>query len=533
MEKPSSFRIEYRQSKSTLFLLSVLICVWVGTIWLITGMNSEAYISEVHNRERETVKSSVETIGANIVQRLAQIRSVPIVMHGDPSVLAVLSRFGPDATRSPLPKEIQKDIWLADADLGSMSDRLNEIRSEINLDTLFLLNAAGDCVAAGKLPENPVFIGTNYSARNYFIAARNGQNGRQFAIGLVDDIPSIFYSTPVFDEGRFVGAVVARTHLAKLTNLGLNRETFVSDENGVVIFAQDRELLWKAVPGAGIFGVSVMERENIYKRKDFGTLDLAPVGKSYSSDIVRWSNKPWSYILGTYTSADKLVSVYVLRDLKVVEKIRQDRLWWVFVVSLAGLLAMALVWVGVSYFRGNTRYRRELMRLNESLARQARTDALTGCANRRSLMERLEQELQRGKRYVLLLSMLSLDLDHFKRVNDLHGHPVGDQLLRHFVSIVEKNLRSTDLLGRMGGEEFNILLPETGLQEAALIAERIRGEVENSPLTVEQKTVFVTVSIGVAQWQADANETADGFLLQCDKLLYAAKESGRNQVKYA
>jgi diguanylate cyclase len=533
MENPSSFRIGYQQSKSTLLLLTVSICVWLGTIWFLTGKYSEEYISEMLTRERETVRSSVETIGANIVQRLAQIRSVPIVMNGDPSVLTVLRRFGPEVIRSPLPMEKQKDLWLADAELGRMSDRLNEIRSEINLDTLFLLNAAGDCVAAGKLPEIPVFIGTNYSTRNYFSAARNGQNGRQFAVGLVDDTPSIFYSTPVFDEGRFVGAVVARTHLAKLTNLGLNRETFVSDENGVVILAQDREMLWKAMPGAGIFGVSVMERENIYKKKDFGILDLVPVRNGNPSDIVRWGNKPWPYILGTYTSADKLVSVYVLRDLKLTETIRKERLWWFFVVSLAGILALALVLIGVSYVRGNTRYRRDLMRLNENLARQARTDELTGCANRRSFMERLELELQRGKRYVSPFSMLSLDLDHFKRVNDLHGHPAGDQLLRHFVSLVEKNLRSTDLLGRMGGEEFNILLPETGLQEAALIAERIRGEAEASPLIVEQKTVVFTVSIGVAQWQTEADETADGFFLRCDKLLYAAKDAGRNQVKYA
>jgi len=96
-------------------------------------------------------------------------------------------------------------------------------------------------------------------------------------------------------------------------------------------------------------------------------------------------------------------------------------------------------------------------RMAKKLAVESRI--FQSCANRRSFLEMLEKERQRGKRHASTFSILSLDIDHFKRINDLHGHPGGDQLLRHFASSVEKNLRSTDLLGRMGGEEFGILLP--------------------------------------------------------------------------
>ena len=532
LELPNSFWITVWQSRWNLIIFAVIGCIFVGATWFISGYHSEKNIAEVVNREQKIARSIAETMGANIVQRFAQIRSVPIVMAGDQSVLSILRRFGPNVAPATLPMEELKDLWLADVELGGMTRRLNEIRSEINIHTIFLVNASGDCVAAGKPSEIPFFIGANYTMRQYFIGARNGQNSRQFAVGLVDSVPSIFYSTPVFDEGRFLGAIVARINITQITNLLLDRGIFVADENGVIILAQDKDLLWKALPGARISEISIKERENIYKRKDFETVDLVPIGNNTSADIMRWENSPWPYVMGHYTAKDGIVAVHVLRDLKEIETIRQDRVRWFFLVSLTGLLTLSLVLVGVSYYRGTSRYRRKLMHLNESLAYQARTDGLTGCANRRAFLEALEVERQREKRYVAPFSMLSLDIDHFKRVNDVHGHPGGDQVLRHFVCIIEKNLRSTDLLGRMGGEEFNILLPETGGQEAILIAERIRTEVENSPAIYEQEAILFTVSIGVVQWRADDDETVDDFLARSDKMLYGAKDGGRNQVKY-
>lgn len=168
--------------------------------------------------------------------------------------------------------------------------------------------------------------------------------------------------------------------------------------------------------------------------------------------------------------------------------------------------------------------------LNQRLIQLARTDSLTGCANRRDLLEELETERQRAERYAKAFSVLALDLDHFKTINDRYGHPGGDQALCHFVAIVEGSIRPSDFLGRMGGEEFAILLPETSVDAASTMAERIRVAVEASVIPFSSDPARMTVSIGVAQWRLDGSDTIEALLARADAALYEAKRGGRNQV---
>jgi len=488
-------------------------------------------IDIVVDRERRIAKSTAATIASNIYQRLSLVHSVPIVMALDPSVGSMLARFMTDNTLSPLQTSEKRDLWLADPELSAMTQRLNEIRSEINLHTLFIVNAAGDCVAAGKPPEFPVFIGVNYSDRQYFLSAQQGKNGRQFAVGRTDNVSALFYSKPVFASGQFMGAIVSRININNLTNFILDKDIFITDENGVVVLAKDSDLLMKTLPESAILKLPEEDVEKIYKNKIFETLDVSPWKFNDAVDVVRWNKSKSPYIYANSTVKDETITVHVVRDLKEIFDIQNDKISWAVLVSLAGILVLIFIVGIVMYFRTMSQHRRELLCLNENLALQARTDAMTGCANRRSFFEFLETERQRGIRYASPFSMLSLDIDHFKRINDVYGHPGGDQVLCHFVSIIEKTLRLTDRLGRMGGEEFNILLPQTVVSDAAVIAERIRAEVEKLPALYEQKTISFTVSIGVVQWRLAENETVDDFISRSDKALYEAKNCGRNQVK--
>lgn len=164
---------------------------------------------------------------------------------------------------------------------------------------------------------------------------------------------------------------------------------------------------------------------------------------------------------------------------------------------------------------------------NEDLARLAATDSLTGVANRRHFIARSESELTRSKRNSMPLSVLALDLDHFKRINDSFGHETGDRVLQHFCDTVGKILRPSDLLGRLGGEEFMVLLPEADAGEAMLIAERIRRTV------AAQSAAFglppITTSIGIACHAKNDDSLEDLFRIADDRL-YRAKHLGRNRV---
>lgn len=159
----------------------------------------------------------------------------------------------------------------------------------------------------------------------------------------------------------------------------------------------------------------------------------------------------------------------------------------------------------------------------------ATTDSLTGLFNRRRFMELAEREFARGKRYQGARTMLMMDIDHFKRVNDTHGHDVGDEVLRELARISRTALRELDILGRLGGEEFGVLLPETEAGPAMDVAERLRRAIEQTPIPTGVGELRITVSIGAATSKDDA-ETVETLLKRADVALYEAKQSGRNRV---
>jgi len=171
------------------------------------------------------------------------------------------------------------------------------------------------------------------------------------------------------------------------------------------------------------------------------------------------------------------------------------------------------------------------VRLREELRGRAETDPLTGVANRRRFYQVLEIECLRFARNHLPLSVLMIDLDYFKEVNDRYGHPVGDAALRIVAQLLLLCLRKTDLLARYGGEEFAVLLPETPIEGAMVIAERIRQTVCQKPITAEGCPLLVSVSVGVASHGNELEATPEILLKKADLALYRAKALGRNRVE--
>ena len=174
----------------------------------------------------------------------------------------------------------------------------------------------------------------------------------------------------------------------------------------------------------------------------------------------------------------------------------------------------------------------EQKRAETELRRLATSDPLTGAANRRFLLERADAEWVRSRRYGRPLAVLMLDIDHFKRINDTHGHPVGDEALRALTAAIGTRLRNNDLLGRLGGEEFMVLLPETGLRGAQAMAERLRAEIAAIRIETARGPLSFTASFGVAVC-IDADGSFERGLARADAALYAAKRSGRNRVEVA
>jgi diguanylate cyclase (GGDEF)-like protein len=174
----------------------------------------------------------------------------------------------------------------------------------------------------------------------------------------------------------------------------------------------------------------------------------------------------------------------------------------------------------------------EITPLARRLRELATVDGLTGALNRRAFLRFAENELAIARRYGRPLSVMMLDADHFKMVNDVHGHDAGDAVLRAFAATCRKHLRDVDLLGRLGGEEFAVALPETALTPAHLVAERLRRELAKLEVAIGSKVLKFTVSIGLASLTRPS-DTIETLLKAADQALYASKLGGRNRVTVA
>ncbi len=173
---------------------------------------------------------------------------------------------------------------------------------------------------------------------------------------------------------------------------------------------------------------------------------------------------------------------------------------------------------------------RELLDAREELRVQATHDSLTGLWNRASILETLDKELVRAKREGHPLAMLMIDVDHFKLVNDTHGHQAGDAVLRDVAHHIRSAIRRYDTVGRYGGEEFLVVLPATDLAGGMVQAERIRQTIEGAEVAAGDKLVEVTCSTGVCAWSASGAGDAPGLIHGADEALYEAKRTGRNRV---
>ena len=177
-------------------------------------------------------------------------------------------------------------------------------------------------------------------------------------------------------------------------------------------------------------------------------------------------------------------------------------------------------------FNSMVKHLDESMRL---LEKTSRTDPLTGINNRGFFMQLLTAEVERSCRYDRILSVLMIDIDHFKKINDKFGHAMGDVALQSFVAVLQNcKLRQIDFFGRLGGEEFAVVLPETTLEKAMLPAERIRRKLAETSIVHAEASFCVTASFGVSQYVT--GDTVESVLSRADQAMYLAKKEGRNRI---
>ena len=315
-------------------------------------------------------------------------------------------------------------------------------------------------------------------------------------------------------DGRFAGAVVAPVAVEKLVRMLGAAD--VGPGGAVGVRGADLEIIARhpPVPDRSPFREAPAALRELVSRDEVSgtfhaTSPFDGVERLYSYRKV--SGYPLHVTVGRSTEE---YMGHWRRDMGVVAALSSV----LFAVAIGATLMVDRAW-------------RRQRRIAHLLETQAHTDPLTGLANRRHFFESADAELARSRRYEAPLSLLMLDIDHFKEVNDAHGHRAGDRVLQKLAQTCLEVLRNVDVVGRVGGEEFAILLPETASEGAVEVAERLRAAVEAAEVVREEGVpIRVTVSIGAATLAGNAN--LDTLMSQADDALYDAKHRGRNRVCY-
>jgi diguanylate cyclase (GGDEF)-like protein len=525
------------------FVLVVLVC------WFASGLVADRMVQQeldaALRQQRQMSASIVYNMAEVIASDLAMSRAIPATMAELGVIQQALTHSQNYAASGVDLEPAHRDELLKSPELAGIDGFLRDAQGFSGLDIIWLVNANGLCVAASNAQNAHSFVGLDMRSRSYLTNALLGAFGEAYGVGRMSGEPGIFISAPVYDDGLLVGAIVAKVGIARLRHWVAHAGTFVTDDNGVIIMAHNAALEGQAMPNSRVTQMNDAERKGTYHRDEFRPVQIRPVRDQVRKDAPwvppaiaeQMYDMPGQTAPTLYQSRGGLnsgLSAHLVDPLaawpELLRNHKRDHL--LVFLTLAGTVALAWV-ITVSYLRERRHHRatrvlaEQLQSANTLLSAEARHDALTGALSRRYFLDLLRHEIDRARATGEPLCMAIADLDHFKQINDRFGHAAGDRALEHFVDTCRTELRGSDAIGRLGGEEFGILLPSTPLGTGLEVVERLRLRLKASPSAKLPQSVGLSVSIGITELSAE--DLPERIISRADQALYAAKQGGRDR----
>ncbi|MBN3847895.1 diguanylate cyclase [Paraburkholderia sp. Ac-20342] len=531
------------------FALIVLVC------WFVAGMVADRMVQQeldaaLHS-QRQMSTSIVDNMAEVIASDLAMSRAIPATMAEMDVVQRALVQSQNYAVNAGMAEPALRAALLGNPQMAAVSQFLHDAQGFSGLDQIWIVNTNGICVASSATISNPAgiqpsLVGVDMRTRSYMTNALLGAFSEAYGVGRASGEPGIFIAAPVYSDGLLVGVVVAKVGIARLRHWVAHAGTFVTDDNGVIIMAHDSALEGRAIPSSRITQMSPAERRIIYRRETFPEMRIrvdtqlreqAPwVPAAAAAQFFGMSEQPAPALYQNRSGLNSGLSAHLVDPLaawpELLRNHKRDHL--LVFLTLAGTVALAWV-ITVSYVRERRHHRatrdlaKQLQSANTLLSAEARHDALTGALSRRYFLDLLRREIDRAQAGREPLCMAIADLDHFKQINDRFGHAAGDRALEHFVDTCRTELRGSDAIGRLGGEEFGLLLPATGLAGGREVVERLRLALKAAPSPKLPPSVSLSVSIGITELSPD--DLPERLMSRADTALYAAKTGGRDRTE--
>jgi diguanylate cyclase (GGDEF)-like protein/putative nucleotidyltransferase with HDIG domain len=509
-------RFEASRLSTKVLLLSAL--VTVPALLILTGGLNQAYSGVIRNEALTQLKKGATSQASEMDAQLDTWRNMAMAVAADPRLAAQLNAGASGAALSGATR----------AALG------RALAAETAFKAASLVDHQGHIVLSTDSAADP---SQSLSRAPYFQPALDGHvTISDLYVGQVVPAPTIFVAAPVSDGIRVFGALVIRTDPSRLlafynpSRLNQDEVGMLIDSNGVVVGYNGPEpdrVLYHIVSDPGEARLAALRRSGQYGSQQLAPLEMGnfdaqitgsgasggtraifPVtGRSSELGYNHLSTKPWTVVV-------------LLDELTVLAPLNGSTF-----SIFAFLLLTLMVIFGVIFV---------VMRILERTETESLHDDLTDLPNRRFLHDILVREVSRSQRTHRPLSVINIDLDHFKAINDVHGHHHGDEVLRRFGRVLSAQVRSIDLAARYGGEEFMVLLPDTDKEGGQMVAEKVRraaAELDIAPHSSKDPVGAsrLSLSAGVASFPEDA-EDEETLLRHADQAMYLAKSLGRNQV---
>lgn len=281
--------------RNTVFLASMLLALWLMLSWYIARQNFYHDVDTLVKKEQIHARVISTDVTNSISRNLNYVAGIPTVLAQLHRVQQAVSKFREQD--SSLSKETLQNSRLADPDLRDLNRYLELNQRALNVDLIFVVNAKGDCISASNWDIAATPIATNYVDRIWFKDAYNKRRGMQYAMGKTTHIPGLYFATPIVIDGEFMGAVVAKVDIPKLSFLTSQADAYVVDSNGIIIMAHEHDMEMMAIPDATASRLSAKSRFDLYRKVNFDEFKIEPWKGVYSGDLKRIRNKKNPHLL--------------------------------------------------------------------------------------------------------------------------------------------------------------------------------------------------------------------------------------------
>ena len=331
LSKPDSFsfRNHFRP-------VAALIAIWILIAWFGAKNHTDSMMTQAFEQENESAQLQLAMISDGIEESLETLRGIPVFLSKDASLQAVAQHFSAgerDAGRSDQDK---KRIWSGNADLIKINQLLLAAATSLKSEVIWLMNTDGDCIASSNWNEPKSFVGSNFADREYFTEARYGHPGQQYAVGKVSKKPGLYFSFPIFNDGLFVGVVTSKRDLLDVAHWPENSAAFMTDNNGIIILAQNKSLEFRSLPNARALTMDQQERLQRYQRSSFEPLAISTWKSPDFPGLIQLNHSETPVLMPSKASQKNSIVIYLPHPVSQVARLENQRLGTFILLALAG-----------------------------------------------------------------------------------------------------------------------------------------------------------------------------------------------------